>query len=328
MFSSSSSSGSAHALQPASAAAVQARKSSKASACAVEGQRRMNIRHSLQEVRADGCPSPPAWPWLSPRALVPRRAPACKRPSVNWRCRRPRRADWPPDRRRPPGRDMVARVRDTRACRRSARSRRRVLGAPPAIADGMRLPLPVIGSTLILASACTGSALDRTAPPSPDPPTIPAPFVLQFVGAYTDPQAPVGAIGSLELRRDGSYAAIATGQAAREVGAFVASAPHQLPLALSPALDAGWTATIADYDGNLRAVRDSGTSLYASRHRSRRSGRGTMRRYRWGVAGRRRRRRRHRALLSLPPADVLHPERGRLRAVKRPHPGREGLLQS
>ncbi len=130
------------------------------------------------------------------------------------------------------------------------------MGADAAVADGMRPPLLVTGPVLALASACLGSVLGETASTSSQTLTVPAPFALQFVATYVDPHAPAGAVRSLELHRDGSYAALVTGQPASGVGAFVASAPHQLPLSIDPAMDAGWSATITAYDGQLRALYD------------------------------------------------------------------------
>ena len=71
-----------------------------------------------------------------------------------------------------------------------------------------------------------------------------------------DRQAPAGAVRSLELRRDGSYVVLVTGQAAPDVGTFVASASHQLPLSFDSARGAGWTATVAAYDGTVGVLRD------------------------------------------------------------------------
>ena len=110
-----------------------------------------------------------------------------------------------------------------------------------------------------LGAACTvcgdpaaPEALTATFPGGPSPP---APFVLQFAGAYEDVGAAPGAVRWLEIRRDGSYAALDEGSGSPAQGTFLASASHDLPLTFFFDGEGGWAATVTAYDEALHVVR-------------------------------------------------------------------------
>ena len=112
-------------------------------------------------------------------------------------------------------------------------------------------------------AACSGPQGEGK---SPEEAAATAAFVVQFAGAYEDPQATAGSVRWLRLNADGTCAVVLAGETEPAEGTFAATTAHELPATLT--LDVGAmgtvTLTISDYDGMLHGMREGHPSSLKS----------------------------------------------------------------